>query len=71
MVFTEEIGVTFAFGGFLAVGEVLAGVDVQAEAVQRDRLDQAALDGGVDVERRRLEDRPVAAVEHRVDLATG
>ena len=29
---------------FFAVGQVFAGVDVEAKPVQRDRLDQAALD---------------------------
>ena len=40
------IGATLGCGGSLslAVGQVLPGVDVEAEPVQRDRLDQAALD---------------------------
>jgi hypothetical protein len=39
--------------------------------VQSDRLDQAALDAGVDVERGRLGNRPVLSVQHRVDLRQG
>ena len=63
------IGATLGCGGLFAVGEIFPGVDVKAEPVQRDRLDQAALDAGVDVEGGRLEERTVLAVEHRVDLA--
>ena len=54
------IGAPVGFAGFLrrlvALRQVLAGVDVQAETVQGDGLDQAALDRRVDVERVRVGD---------------
>jgi hypothetical protein len=55
-------------GRCLPVRQILASVDVEAKSVQRDGLHETALDAGVDVEGRRLRNRLVPAVEHRVDL---
>ena len=58
-------------GGHAPFRQVLAGIDVQPQSVQGDRLHQTALDRGVDVEARGLGDRLVLGIEHRMDLREG
>jgi hypothetical protein len=49
--------------------QILASVDVEPQPVQRNCLDQAALQAGIDVKGRRRQQQTVAAIEHRVNLA--